>query len=447
MNTDVLIVGGGPGGVITAVVGRTIYPDKKFTLIRQEPKAVVPCGIPYGYNRLNSAEENIMGDAPLDSKDVNLVIDAVTRIDRSSKTAYLESGRKMSFEKLVLATGSTPVVPAALKAPEYTGIYVINKDLDYLRDMRQRIQTAQNIVIVGGGFIGVEIADEIRQMPDKKVSIVEMADHLLQASFDEEFSVRVEELLHKEHVDIFSNSQVTGYSGNGSVQAVKLDNGSAIPADAVILSIGARPNTKLAEEMQLDVSPLGGIKVDEFMRTSDPDIFAVGDCAEKRCFFCRKHIDTMLASTATAEARSAGANLYHIKIIEMNKGTIGIYSTKVGDLALGTAGHTEATAIREGYDVVTGFSKTLDRHPGTIPDKSEMLVKMIFSKYSGILMGAQVCGAESAGELINTMGLAIQTKLTMTDMATLQYGTHPLLTPAPTTYPLISCAMDAMQKN
>ena len=447
MNTDVLIVGGGPGGVITAAVGRTIYPDKKFTLVRREPKAVVPCGIPYIYNRLNSAEENIMGDAPLDNKEINLVVDSVTHVDRSGKTAHLESGKKISFEKLVLATGSTPTAPKALKAPEYTGIYVINKDLDYLRDMREKIKAAKHVVIVGGGFIGVEIADEIRQMNGKKVTIVEMAEHLVEQSFDEEFSVRVEDLLQKSNVDIFTRCQVTGYSGNGGVQSVRLDNGTEIPADAVVLSIGARPNTKLAEDMQLDVSPLGGIKVDEFMRTSDADIFAVGDCAEKRCFFCRKHIDTMLASTATAEARSAGANLYHIKMIEMNKGTIGIYSTKVGDLALGTAGHTEATAIREGYEVVTGFSKTMDRHPGTIPDKNELFVKMVFSKYSGTLMGAQVCGAESAGELINTMGLAIQSKLTMTDIATLQYGTHPLLTPAPTTYPLITCALDALHKN
>ncbi|RQW09973.1 pyridine nucleotide-disulfide oxidoreductase [candidate division KSB1 bacterium] len=446
MKTDVLIIGGGPGGVITAVIGRAMYPDKNFTLVRQEPKAVVPCGIPYVFNRLQSVEENIMGDAPLEANHVSLVIGTVSKIDRSNKRALLEDGEEIVYDKVVLATGSIATAPAALKAPGMSGIFVVKKDLEYIRQMREKIHAAKNVVIIGGGFIGVEIADEIKHLPEKTVSIVEMANHLMEQSFDEEFAIKAEDFLRQENVNIFTQRQVVGYEGDGAVRAVILDDGTKIDADAVILSIGSKPNTVLAEEMGLDVSPLGGIKVDEFMRTSDTDVFAVGDCAEKRCFFCRKHINIMLASTATAEARSAGANLYHIKMIEMNKGTIGIYSTKVGDLVLATAGHTEANSIVEGYEVVTGVSKGIDRHPGTIPGKHALYVKMIFSRYSGILMGAQVCGGDSAGELINTIGLAIQSQLTMTDIATIQYGTHPLLTAAPTTYPLIACAQDAFHK-
>ncbi len=447
MRTDVLVVGGGPGGIISAVVGRTIYHDKTFTLVRKEPRAVVPCGIPYVFNTLNSVDENIMGDAQLEKNDINLIIDTVTSIDRPSKTAFLKSGEKIAFEKLVLATGSVAAAPHGLMNQKLTGIFIVKKDLEYLRVMREKIVEAKNVVIVGGGFIGVEIADEIKHMPDKSVSIVEMSNRLLEQSFDKEFSYKVENLLRQKNLNIITERKIVGYEGDKAVQAVVLDDGTKIPADAVILSIGARPQTKLAEEMGLEVSPLGGIKVDEFMRTSDKDIFAVGDCAEKRCFFCRSHINTMLASTATAEARSAGANLYHIKMIEMNKGTIGIYSTKVGGHSLATAGHTEAKLKMDDYEVITGVSSGVDRHPLTIPDKSELYVKMIFSKYSGILMGAQVYGGDSVGELINTIGLAIQSKLTMTDIATIQYGTHPLLTAAPTTYPLIACALDALSKS
>ena len=447
MKTDVLIVGGGPGGIITAAVGRTIYYDKSFTLVRKEPKAVVPCGIPYIFNTLNSVDENIMGDAQLEKNDVNLVIDTVTSIDRPTKTAFLKSGKKITFDKLVLATGSVATAPAALMTSDLSGIFIVKKDFEYLRVMREKINEAKNVVIVGGGFIGVEIADEIKHLPGKIVSIIEMSNRLLEQSFDEEFSAKVEDFLHQENVKIFTQRKITGYVGNGAVQEVILDDGTKIPADAVILSIGAKPNTELADRMGLDVSPLGGVKVDEFMRTSDKDIFAVGDSAEKRCFFCRQHINTLLASTATAEARSAGANLYHIKMMEMNKGTIGIYSTKIGDITLATAGHTETKSLLEGYEVVTGVSKGIDRHPGTIPGKHELYVKMIFSKYSGVLMGAQIYGGDSAGELVNTIGVAIQSKLTMTDIATIQYGTHPLLTSAPTTYPLIVCALDALNKS
>ncbi len=446
MKTDVLVIGGGPGGVISAIVGRTIYPDKKFILVRKEQKSIVPCGIPYVINRLKSAEENIMGDAPLKAKEVEIVIDEVINVDRKKKVAQLASGKEIAFQKLVLATGSKPVVPSSIKGIDLENIFPIKKELNYLKHLREQIHNFKNIVIVGGGFIGVEFADEISKLPNKNISIIELSDHLLDQSFDEEFSEKVENILRKEKVNIYTQSQVGGFKGNKKVEYVLLNNGKEIPADVVILSIGSRPNTDLAEEIGLDVSPLGGIKVDEFMKTSDSDIFAVGDCVEKRCFFCRKHIDVMLASTATAEARSAGANLFHLKIIEMNKGTIGIYSTKVGDLALATAGHTEKKAIEEGYEIVTGISKGIDRHPGTLPDKHELYVKLIFSKYSGIIMGAQIYGADSVGELINTIGLAIQNKLTITDIATIQYGTHPLLTSAPTTYPLIACALDAFKK-
>ncbi|HPI73837.1 MAG TPA: FAD-dependent oxidoreductase, partial [bacterium] len=240
--------------------------------------------------------------------------------------------------------------------------------------------------------------------------------------------------------------KVAGLGGKERVEYVELEGGEKLPADAVVLSIGARPTTDLAEKMGLQIAEFGGIKVDEFMRTSHPDIFAVGDCAEKRCFFSRKHIPIMLASTATAEARSAGSNIYSVKSLEMNKGTIGVYSTRVNGLSLGTAGLTESKALAEGFDIVTGISDGIDKHPGTLPNKSKVHVKLLFSRFSGTLLGGQVYGGDSVGELINTIALAIQNKMSMVDLDTIQFGTHPLLTAAPTTYPLIVCASDALQK-
>jgi pyruvate/2-oxoglutarate dehydrogenase complex dihydrolipoamide dehydrogenase (E3) component len=182
------------------------------------------------------------------------------------------------------------------------------------------------------------------------------------------------------------------------------------------------------------------------MRTTDPDIFAVGDCAGKRDFYTRRDAPVMLASTATAEARIAGANLYQLKVIRENKGTIAIYSTYVDGLALGSAGLTENSAKEEGFEIVTGSTEGFDKHPKNLPGVSKIKVKLIFSRQSGILMGGQVAGGISAGEIINVIGLGIQQRISVTELETLQMATHPYLTSAPTMYPIVLAAQDASSK-
>ena len=243
-----------------------------------------------------------------------------------------------------------------------------------------------------------------------------------------------------------TNTKVAKFVGNGRVEKVMLSDGREIPADVVIVSIGARPNTELAERAGLNISKAGGIWVDEYLRTSNHDIFAVGDCAEKRDFFTRERVPVMLASTATAEARIAGVNLFKIQIVRQNKGTIAIFSTKVGDLALAAAGLTERRAKEEGFEIVTGVAEGVDRHPGAMPDAKPVKVKLIFSKRSGVLIGGQISGGNSIGELINLVGLAIEQGIPGCEIFTLQAGTHPKLTSAPTVYPLVIASQNAMAK-
>jgi len=188
-----------------------------------------------------------------------------------------------------------------------------------------------------------------------------------------------------------------------------------------------------------------GILVDEYLRTSDNDIFAIGDCAEKKDFFTRKKINIMLASIATSEARIAGANLFNLKLLRENKGTIAVYSTKIGDLTLGSAGLTEKIAIEEGFEILVGNTECVDKHPATMPGANKIKVKLIFSKQSGILLGGQVAGGVSAGEIVNIIGLALQKSTLLTELETLQIATHPKLTASPTVYPLITAAQDALK--
>jgi len=441
-NTDVLIIGGGPAGIVCALTARWNYPEKKILLMRDVERGVIPCGIPYMIASLENPEQNAMSYTSLEKQNVELVVDRAVKIDRKNKVVHTESGDDYHYEKLVLALGSNPILPP-IPGINKKGVYSIRKDLSYLEDMVKYVKGCKKVLVLGGGFIGVELADELSKVKGPEVIVVEMLPHLLANSFDPEFSELIEEKLLSQGVKILTGIRAEEVMGDERVRKVRLSTGEEIDVDCVILAIGASPNTKLALDAGLELGKGRGIWVDEYMRTIDPDIFAIGDCAGKRNFFTRKDAPVLLASIATAEARIAGANLYKLKVLRESKGTIGIFSTYVGGLALGSAGLTENTAKQEGFDVVSGKAEAVDKHPSTLPGARKVLVKLIFSRESQALLGGQVAGGMPCGELINMIGVAIQKRFTITELETFQMATHPYLTPSPILYPLVLAAQNA----
>ncbi len=445
INTDILIIGAGPAGIVTATTARKYYPEKKILIVKNVERGVIPCGIPYMFYSLKNPEENELKITPLEKKNIQVIIDEVVNIDRIQKIAYTKNGDMINYEKLIMATGS---LPQSLPIPgiEKEGVYLIYKDMEYLRKVVEKVKNSKNVLIIGGGFIGCEVADEISKIEGVNVYLVEVLPNLLANSFDPEFSKIVEEKLVSEGVKVLTNTKVVEIIGKEKVEEVLLSDGRKIKVDVVILGIGSVPNTELAQKIGLEIGKRKGIRVDEYMRTSDPNIFAVGDCAEKRDFFTRKPVQVMLASTATAESRICGANIYKLKVIRENKGTIAIYSTFINGVVLGSAGLTEKTANLEGFEIITGIAEAPDKHPKTLPSANKIKVKLIFSKHSGIILGGQVAGGMSCGELINLIGVAIQKRMSFTELETLQMATHPYLTPAPTMYPVVLAAQDAANK-
>jgi len=443
--TDILILGAGPAGIVSAATAHKYYPDKKITIIKSIARGVIPCGIPYMFSSLKDPDENKLSTQPLKNKGVEVVVDEAVKIDRSRRMIITAGSDEYSYEKLILAVGSNPIKPR-IQGIDKKGVYLVYKDMDYLKKAIIEIKGHKNVLILGGGFIGVEFADEISRIKGINVYLAEVLPHILANSFDEEFSSLAEDRLKAGGVKIMTGSKVIEIAGQGKVEKVRFESGSELDVDSVILGIGAVPNTKLAMEAGLDLGRGKGIWVDEYMRTIDPDIFAVGDCAGKKDFYTRKDASVMLASTATAEARIAGANLYSLKIVRENKGTIAIYSTYLDGLVLGSAGLTEGSAKKEGFEVVTGNAEGIDKHPGSLPGASKIKLKLIFSRQSGILMGGQVAGGISAGEIINTIGMAIQQRVSISELETLQIATHPYLTSAPTMYPVVLAAQDASDK-
>lgn len=443
--SDILVVGAGPAGIVSAVTAKRYYPDKNILILKNVVNACIPCGIPYMFSSLKDPAGNVLGTDSLVKNNIEVVIDQAEKLSRQKKCLQTKNQGEYVYEKLILATGSVPVIPK-IKGMDKKGVYPIYKNMDYLKDCVEQIKKAKNVLIIGGGFIGVEFADEISGIQGLKVYIVEILPNLLAHSFDCDFSQLAEDKLKNKGVEAFLNRRVVEILGKEKVEGVRFEDGKTLEIDSIILGIGAVPDIKLATDAGLDLGRGKGVWVDEYMRTSDSDIFAVGDCAGKRDFYTRRDTAVMLASTATAEARIAGANLYQLKVVRENKGTIAIYSTYVDGLVLGSAGLTEASAKKEGFEIVTGNAEGVDKHPKGLPGVNKVNVRLVFSRQSGILMGGQVSGGISAGEMINIIGMAVQQRVSVTELETLQMATHPYLTSAPTMYPVVLAAQDASGK-
>jgi NADH oxidase (H2O2-forming) len=203
-------------------------------------------------------------------------------------------------------------------------------------------------------------------------------------------------------------------------------------------------NIDLAKKAGLRIGLTGSIAVDRTMQTSDENIYACGDCAEKISFFGGRPSPLKLASIATLEARIAGANLFGIK--RENVGTVGVWSTAVGDHALATAGLTEGMARERGYDVVAVTIAGPNRHPGIMPGAANTKVKLVFERNSGVVLGGQVMGGPAAGEIINAISACVQNRMTAEDIAMFQTGTHPALTASPIAYHMVNAAEMAIKK-
>lgn len=442
--TDVLIIGGSAGGIVAGITARRHYKDAKVTVIRKEKEGqvLVPCGIPYIFGTVGAPEKNIMPDALLSGNNIDLIVDEATSIDREAKTVSTASGKSIGYENLVLATGSAPII-IPIPGKDLENVFCAIKDVDYLNGLLKTLDGVKDVAIIGGGFIGLEFADEFRKR-GLNVTVVEMLPHCLQLVFDEDFCTLAENKLSERGINIRTNAQAEAVLGEKKVQGLKLNTGEELKADLVFMGVGVRPNTELAQKAELQMGETRAIWVDEYGRTSEKDIFAVGDCAEKRSFFTKKPSALRLASIACTEGRIVGANLFELK--RRNEGVIGSFATIIGDSGVGMAGLTETAAKAAGFDIVTSEVKTPDKHPGSIPGAKELGMKLVFEKATHQILGGQVSGGPTVGEVVNVLAALIQNRMTANQVATFQYGTHPFFTPSPIPYPIVNAAEVALLK-
>lgn len=436
---DVVVIGGSAAGLVAAMTSKSYYPEKDVMVIRKEEKVMIPCGIPYIFGTLETSDNNILPDGGLINLGVQILVDTVERINTTEHTLETENGSVISYEKLIVATGSKPFVPRSIKGTDLKNVFTVPKNKVYLDMFKDQLTECKKIAVVGAGFIGVELSDELNK-DGKEVTLVELQETILGNAFDDDTSLVAQDVLTNRGVKMLNSVEVSSIEGNDKAERLVFKDGSSIEVDAVVLSIGYSSNVELARVSGLSVNKQGSIKVDAYMRTHQEDIFACGDCAQKRDFITGRITPIMLASTACAEARVAGMNLYDLSTIKTFNGTISIYSTNIGDTTFGVAGLTEKRAMKEGFNVLSATFKGVDRHPGKLNNPHYQSVKLVANKASGLIMGGEVIGGVSAGELTNVLGFVIQNKMTITDLLCSQIGTQPMLTASPAAYPLIKAA-------
>ena len=442
---DIAIIGASAAGLSAAITIKNKAPEKSVLLFRKVKKTPVPCGIPYIFGTLKDVKKNLIPDEHFKSMGLEIIVAEVKDIDTKNKKIFY-NGEEIFYDKLLLATGSYPFIPP-IEGINLKNVFAIEKNPEDLEIIDNTLKDISNLVIIGGGFIGVEVAEQIAKLKGDKINItiIEMMPHILMAALEKEFCIKAEEELRSIGVNILTNSTVTKLEGKDKVEKVILKDGKWIRADMVIIGVGAAPNIELAEKIGINCDRRAGILVNEYMETNISDIYAAGDCASKFSFITKKPTGIRLASVAAYEGIVAANNIIGNKI--ENKGAVGAFSTKIGKFAIGSAGFTKHACENEGIDYITGEFTGPDKHPATLPNTfKDMKAILIFRKDNGKIIGGHILGGETTGEMINIISTSIQAGLTAKDLYFMQVATHPLLTGSPIAYHIQRAAGDAYFK-
>ena len=425
----IIVIGGSAAGPKAAAKARRIDNDAQVVILQKDGDlSMASCGYPYyvggcfdDRNQLLCTPAGAVRNPMfyLNAKDIEARVNTeVTHIDRTGKTlsyknlATGETG-KMPYDKLIVATGAIPRMPP-VPGVELDGITTLQsmKDADFLRAIRDegRIKKA---VVIGGGLIGIETCEAL-QLAGIEITVIELLPQLL-TFLDWELAKLVENHVRSNGANVITDNGIAAFLGeNGRLTGVKLQNGTELPCELAVVAIGVRPNVALAKEAGLKIGDLGGIEVNECMQTSDPDIYAAGDCVETTNRITGKKVHAPYGDLANLQGRVAGENAASTNCVTF-PGTIQTGICKVFDYAAGSTGLSEAAAGRLGMtDILTVINASPDK-PGFMEGKL-LVTKLTINAKTGRILGAQCIGPGNVAKQIAQWAMAIQGNLTLEDL-------------------------------
>ncbi|WP_321403394.1 FAD-dependent oxidoreductase [Maridesulfovibrio sp.] len=432
----IVVIGGSAAGPKAAARSKRLDAGADVLLLQKAPElSMASCGYPY-YIGGNFDERDALLATPTGvvrdegffaaAKGVNAKVNTeVTAIDRRNKTVACTdviTGEKstVEYDKLVLCTGATPRRPP-IPGIDLEGVRSLSemRDADKLRALVDSGEV-KNAVIVGGGLIGIEVCEALSES-GMNVNVVEMLSQLLMF-LDWEIAKLVEKHVATKGVTVHTDNGVAEFLGeNGKLTGVKLKDGSVVPCELAVVAIGVVPNAKLAADAGLELGDFGGVAVDEFMRTSDPDIYAAGDCVEINHRITGKKTFAPYGDLANLEARVVADNIARGDKHKF-PGTINSGICKVFDLSAGATGLSEQRAKAEGYEVVTATNASPDK-PGFMGAKL-LVSKMVADAKTGRVLGFQCVGPGEVNRQLAEAAMAVMNGNTIYEigMADLPYA-------------------------
>lgn len=433
MSKKILIVGGVAGGASTAARLRRL--DEKAEIIMFEKGEYISfanCGLPYYIGETIEDREALLVQTP-EAMNARFNIDVrvqneVLSIDKQNKSVEvmnLKTGEKYieDYDVLVLSPGSTPLKPPipGIDSPNIFTLWNI-PDTDAIKSFVDN-QKPKRAAVIGGGFIGLEMAENLHQR-GIEVSVIEMADQVM-APIDFEMAQPVQQHMRELGVHLYIGDGVKTFEDKNGVTTVTLQSGKTVDADMVMLSIGVRPQTAIAKEAGLELNQRGGIIVDEHLRTSDENIYAIGDAVEIIDFNSKQKTMVPLAGPANKQGRICADNICGFDTTY--KGTQGTSIAKIFEMTVASTGVNEKTLIRNGkkidedYKVVITHSKSnAGYYPGAIP----MTIKLVFG-LDGKVLGAQIVGYDGVDKRIDVIAASIRFGATVYDLTELELAYAP----------------------
>ena len=423
----VVIIGGVAAGLKAAAKIRRCDSEARITVVeRGELISYGACGLPYyvsgdvdNINQLMMTPAGALRNTAFfkNVKDVDVRSKTLaTQINRAAKTVTVKSlttgdTEELAYDKLVIATGASPVKPP-IPGIDLGNIHQLWHP-DDAKNIRQGLERGrfEKAVIIGAGLVGLEMAEALK-LWEVDVTVIEMKDQLFPAFLDIEIAGSVAKYAREQGITVLTGETVLRFEGEGQVAAVVTDK-QTVAADLVILSVGVKPNVELAREAGLAIGVTGAIAVDDYLQTSDPDIYAGGDCVENINLVSGRKVFAPMGSTANKHGRVIGENLCGGSA--QFRGVLNSVAVKVLDYNVGKTGITEREAKELGYEYVTAMVGGHDR-PHYMPGAKIITIKLIADARTGRLLGAQGFGEGEISKRIDVVAAVITLGGTVSDL-------------------------------
>lgn len=423
----VIVIGGVAGGASAAARVRRLDEAAEVIMFeRGEHVSFSNCGLPYYLSGEVDASDKLILMNPekfwkryhIDAR-VNQEVLEIDRDRKSLSVKNLETGEiyQESYDKLVLSPGANPILPQSIEGIGLPHVFTVRNVKDIVRLKDYAMSNAEEVVIVGGGFIGVEVAENLA-LSGKKITLVEAADQILMP-----FDYDMVQMLHKEAMDHGIRLILGDGISKIEQDKVTLSSGMEIQAGAVVMAIGVAPETYLAKRAGLEIGQTGGIKVNHNYQTSDIDIYAIGDAIEVYHRLTHRPARLALAGPAQRQARAAASHMYGE--FHNNCGVIGSCAVKLFDLNGAATGLNEKTAKASGISYDFAYVQTNDK-VSIMPDSAPLHLKLLFECPTGKILGAQAVGKGNVDKRVDVIAAMITMGGTLEDLKELELCYSPV---------------------